>query len=263
MRILFVLFVLPAAAAAQTITFETLTFPGTAEFVNNTPFTIDGVQFNNDYNSTFDSWTGFSYSKVKDVTSAGFMNQYAAYVLPLPGDPLGAGAGGSQNYAVAYDGGFFGSPIITLPPGTFPLSVQVANTTYAALTMRDGDPFAKKFGGISGDDPDFFKLIFTGRDVLNNPTGNVEFFLADYTFANNALDYIVSDWTTVDLSTLGTATASIQISFESSDIGPFGINTPTFVALDNFVIVPEPATALIMALALVAMRRRAGAEGCA
>jgi hypothetical protein len=31
------------------------------------------------------------------------------------------------------------------------------NTTYAALSMLSGDSFAKKFGGASGDDPDWFK----------------------------------------------------------------------------------------------------------
>jgi hypothetical protein len=39
--------------------------------------------------------------------------------------------------------------------------------TYAALSMRDGDGFAKQFGGASGDDPDYFLLTITGRDALD------------------------------------------------------------------------------------------------
>jgi hypothetical protein len=37
--------------------------------------------------------------------------------------------------------------------------VYVTNTTYAYNSMRDGDMFAKKFGGPTGNDPDWYKLL--------------------------------------------------------------------------------------------------------
>jgi hypothetical protein len=40
---------------------------------------------------------------------------------------------------VAFTGGFAVAPIITLPGGSSPLSMQVTNTTYAALAVRDGN----------------------------------------------------------------------------------------------------------------------------
>src|SRR5207249_4062813 len=117
--------------------------------------------------------------------------------------------------------------------GTRPLSARIANTTYAALSMLNGDSFAKKFGGASGNDPDYFLLTITGLDSQQHSTGSVDFYLADYRFANNAQDYIVSDWTTVDLSSLGLDTQTLSFGLTSSDVGDYGMNTPAYFALDN------------------------------
>ena len=59
--------------------------------------------------------------------------------------------------------------------------------------MRDGDAFSKKFGGASGDDPDWFKLTITGNDSTGASVGSVDFYLADYRSSTNSLAYIVSD----------------------------------------------------------------------
>jgi hypothetical protein len=98
--------------------------------------------------------------------------------------------------------------------------------------MRDGDAFAKKFGGESGNDPDFFKL--TIKSSLNGQVGtdSVEFYLADYRFSDNSQDYIVDDWVLVELNGLGDADMLI-FTLSSSDVGAFGINTPTYFCVDN------------------------------
>ena len=106
-------------------------------------------------------------------------------------------------------------------------------STYAALSMRDGDAFAKKFGGPTGNDPDFFRVTVRGFDALGTLTGSVEFFLADYRFTNNAQDYIVSQWTTLSLTPLGNA-AKLTFALDSTDNGPFGMNTPAYFALVMF-----------------------------
>lgn len=132
--------------------------------------------------------------------------------------------------------------------------------------MLNGDSFAKKFGGVSGNDADFYRVTFTGYDQLQsngaatgNTTGSVVFSLADFTFADNTQDYILSSWSSVNLSSLGFA-KSVRLSFSSSDVGAFGINTPTYLAFDNLVLtaVPEPGSLGLVAVAILAcgLRRR-------
>ena len=208
-------------------------------------FTSHGVFFANNYNTTFGSWSGFAYSNKTDTTTAGFANQYSA----IPG----AGAGGSSIYGVSYTGS--NDTIVTLPAGRSVASASLTNTTYAYLSMRDGDGFAKKFGGVSGTDPDFLKLTINGLDATNVVIGSVDFYLADFRSAVNAEDCILSSWAEVDLSSLS---AARKLSFElsSSDNGTFGMNTPSYFAIDNLVTVPEPATLGLAGLACFAALRR-------
>jgi len=109
--------------------------------------------------------------------------------------------------------------------------MYVTNTTYAYLSMRNGDQFAKKFGGTDGNDPDWLKLTITGIDKDNNPTEQVVFFLADFRFSDNSQDYIIDKWKWVDLTSLGTV-VGLELSISSSDVGAFGVNTPSYFALD-------------------------------
>jgi hypothetical protein len=248
-----VLCVLPASIYAQaTATFDNLSLPGANTFENGANlaggFTSGGAFFNNSYNPTFGSWSGFSYSNVVNTTTAGFGNQYAAFHLPS------GGGDNSANYGVAFNFSP-GDAAITLPAR--PLSIRITNTTYAGISMRDGDMFAKKFGGLTGNDPDFFKLTIQGRDSANSVVGTKEFFLADFTSPNNALDYIVSQWTTVDLSSLPNTTTRLTFVLESSDNGPFGMNTPAYFAIDNLVVAPEPVSGvLLLGLTVWAAHRR-------
>lgn len=214
--------------------------------------TAGNVHFGNNYDSAFGGfWNGFSYSNVVDTTTPGFQNQYAAFA--------GSGASGSEIYAVGFSGS---DAFVNLATSQRVQSVDLTNTTYAALSMLNGDAFAKKFGGVTGDDPDFFSITFTGYSAASatgTVTGSVEFFLADYRFVDNSLDYIVDTWQTLSLADLNDA-RSIGISFQSSDVGPFGINTPTYVALDNLTVssVPEPTSGgvLMVALGLACCHRR-------
>lgn len=252
-----------ASASAVTVDFEDVGAslpPGS--FVNDSfGFTSQGVGFNNDFTDFgggFTTWGGFSYSNVEDATTPGFFNQYASYAGG------GAAAGGGTQAGGTYGVGFedtFASlrPRITFTSDTLVESIELTNTTYAGLSMRDGDGFAKKFGGVSGDDPDFFLLTIHALDAANAETGTLDVYLADYRFANNALDYILRDWTSFDLSSLGLVRA-LEFSLSSSDNGAFGMNTPAYFVLDDLVAVPEPASALSLALGLSALgswRRRA------
>ncbi len=197
-------------------------------------FATNGVFLPNSFDTTFSSWSGWSISRTTDTTTPGFMNQYSAIT--------GSGFSGSANYAVS-----FGSQnIIELDTAASPSpkvvdGAYITNSTYAYLSMRDGDSFAKQFGGASGDDPDFFLLSIKGYANGDPVAESVDFYLADYRFADSTEDFIVDEWTFVDLSSLG-AIDSLGFSFTSTDTGMFGINTPLYFCLDNLQISAPTST---------------------
>jgi hypothetical protein len=223
---------------------------------NSAGWSSGGATFSNtftDFGGGFSAWAGFAYSNTTDTTTPGFGNQYSAYSLTTPNSGV---------YGVAYHSAYDAPPAVTFADPVAPQSVRLTNNAYAALEMLQGSGFAKKFGGVTGDDPDWFAVTFTGYDSDGFGTGTVIVYLADYRFADNASDYVVSDWTTFDLSGLGSGVKTIVLSLASSDVGAFGINTPTYVALDDltYVAVPEPAAAATLAglgaLSVVVSRRR-------
>jgi hypothetical protein len=237
-------------------------------------FTSRGVSFDNRYDTTFGSWSGFAYSNRTDNTTAGFTNPLSAFT--------GTGHGpGADNYGVAFgsddllptvfdpepfdptDASMLQAlPSFTLPAGTAVAGMYVTNTTYAALTMLLGDDFSKKFGGPSGHDPDWFKLTAYGTDASGRPLrAAVELYLADFRFDDDASDYVVSDWRYLDLSPLAGA-REIHFNLSSSDVGLYGMNTPAFFAVDDIRLrsAPEPSGLALIGLGgvglFVAWRRR-------
>lgn len=183
-------------------------------------------------------WTGFAFSSQGDTSTAGWTNQYSSF--------SGGGSGGGGNFAVAYWQSYDPDPLFNLPAGMRPTSLQLVNTTYTALTMRDGDVENFAAGKYKADD--YLSVTFTGHslaDGFGDMTGSVTFFLADFRDGKSS---IIDQWTGLNLLSLGDA-RSVSISFASSDDGEFGINTPTYVAIDNLTItaVPEPATVVLLA----------------
>ena len=193
-------------------------------------FTSGGAKFNNNYDAAWDSWDGFSYSNITDTTTAGMAGQYNAIA--------GGGQGGSANYAVGYIG-WVSPPTITLNTAGVVDGLYVTNNNYTYYSMLNGDAFSKKFGGDSGDEQDWFKITITGKDAAGEATGTVDFYLADYRFADNSADYIVSTWEYVELASLGTI-KSLEFSLSSSDVGDWGMNTPACFAIDT--VVGRPAS---------------------
>jgi hypothetical protein len=103
--------------------------------------------------------------------------------------------------------------------------------------MKHGDGFAKKFGGPSGNDPDWYLLKVEGRNAANALVGQVEQYLADYRFANPLDDYILNAWDELDLTPLAElGVKQLAFRLSSSDNSIFGMNTPAYVAVDNLTL---------------------------
>jgi len=218
-------------ANADIATFDDLTLPGQS-FWNGSDslggFHSGNAFFNNNYDPTYGSWDGFSYSNITDTTTDDFSAQYNAIT--------GSGQGGSANYAIGYVVGLE-PPAITLDSPGVVAGMYVTNNNYAYYTMLNGNPFAKKFGGIDGNDADWFLLTITGKDSDGNETVTIEFYLADFRFEDNSRDYIAQTWWFVDLTPLGMV-KSLEFSLSSSDVGAFGMNTPGYFAVDTIILEP-------------------------
>lgn len=202
-------------------------------------FAVQEALFNNVYSRDFDSWSGWGYSNRTDNTTAGFTNDLSSF--------SGAGANDSATYGVSFLDAFgpSGPPTITLANNdlrTFE-SLKINNNTYAGLSMQLGDSFAKKFGGETGADPDWFLLTITGKNTDGAAIDTVEFYLADYRFTDNSKDYVVDEWTEVFIPSLSAA-KSLEFTLTSSDNGAFGMNTPAYFAIDDIKL-SEPAADLI------------------
>ena len=178
----------------------------------------------NEYNSDFMAWSGWAISAVTDVTTPGFTNQYSA----IPG----GGYNGSGHYAVTYAFGNNNIKLTGEAAGKTMPGMYITNNTYSYYSMKDGDAFSKKFGGITGNDADYFLLTIKAyhNGLISNDS--IDFYLADYRFLDNTKDYIVDTWEWVDISELGSVD-SLTFRLSSSDTGIFGMNTPAYFCTDN------------------------------
>jgi hypothetical protein len=203
-------------------------------------FYSNSVFYKNDYDGDYDSWSGFAYSNMRNDTTPGYSNQYSA----ITAGGMDATDQSGTNYAVAFVptdwlGGTYEILSVEATPDTLSVlnGFYATNTSYAYLSMRDGDSYSKKFGGTSGNDPDFFKLLIWGEKEDDSQTDSIEFYLADFRFEDNAQDYIVNNWRWVDLTALGEV-KKVWFSLASSDVGDWGINTPCYFCLDNLSVIP-------------------------
>lgn len=210
--------------------FEDLVAP--EEFINdsspNAGFMFDGLFLPNNFTDCgpdCEFWDGWAISATTDTTTPGFLNQYSAFT--------GIGADDSHAYAVSFA---FSETFVTKENDQSPdfvgiPSVHITNGTYPAISMRDGDSVAKKFGGETGDDPDFFLLTVKAYSQ-NELQDSIPFYLADYRFEDNSQDFILDEW--VEIPFTSTTIDSITFSLSSSDNGMFGMNTPAYFCADVF-----------------------------
>ncbi|MGB0864077.1 MAG: DUF4465 domain-containing protein [Saprospiraceae bacterium] len=226
----FLLVAITSIASAQTLVdFESFNLP-VDSFLNGSDgsggFMVGNIELPNDYNVSFNSWKGWSITAGTDVTTAGYTNQFNSIV--------GSGYSNSTTYAISYVSDA-GSQIKLTgnAKGGMVKGFYISNATYTYLSMKDGDGFAKKFGGATGDDPDFLLLTIKKYKDGILSTDSVDFYLADYRFSDNTQDYIINDWQYVDLTSLGDVD-SLAFSMSSTDNSTWGMNTPAYFCIDNF-----------------------------
>lgn len=195
-------------------------------------FDFSGTTFDYNYNQAGGYFSGFAISNETDVSTPGYLNQFSAYP--------GSGADGSSNFAIFYS--FPGRGINTNDATVRIDSFEITNTTYAYLSMRDGDSYGKQFGSIYAADgttvdgtngEDFFFVRIYAESFDGTQNDSLDFYLADYRFADSTQDYIVNDWNTIDLTGFSFDVAAVRFSFGSSDMNGIYINTPTYIAIDN------------------------------
>lgn len=218
----------------DSLTFESFDL-GTTDYYNgsdeNGDIQINDIKLSNLYNTEWSSWSGFAVSKVQDNTTAGFGNQYASF------------ANGGGDASVKY-GVFYSMGEIEFNQTRVIHSMQVTNTTYAGISMRDGDAYSKQFGSVNGPDgepdgtngEDWFLLQIIALDENDNALDTVDFYLADFRFADDNQDYIVDAWETIQFQNL--VAKKLKFNLSSSDIGDWGMNTPSYFAIDNLVASP-------------------------
>ncbi len=172
---------------------------------------------------------GFALSTLKDSITPGYVNMYSVYA--------GSGASNSKTYIIGTDGAK-----IKLPNEPVKLfSLEITNTTYAALSMRDGDKYGKKFGSdknaqgeIDGTNgKDFYKVWIKGYN-LGKVKDSIEVYLANFQSSNVSEHFIQKSWKKVDLTKLNTSD-SLKFVLKSSDTGNEGMNTPSYFAIDNII----------------------------
>ncbi len=207
------------------ITFEEFAL-GTDGFWNGSDgsggFTSGNAFFKNTYDTAYKSWSGFAVSNKTDKTTPGYLNQYSSIT--------GGGAKQSQKYALLYS--YSEDTIKFIKPQKIS-NISFSNSTYAYLAMKNGDNFSKKFGGETGNDPDYFSLTFKAVDDKGVIwTFDQSLYLADFRSSDNSQDYIFQGWIDADLSSVGFIKYLI-FSFDSSDKTGEYLNTPTYVCFDN------------------------------
>lgn len=213
-------------AQFTTIDFENLVLPAADTFYVGADgaggFSSEGVLFKNSYEefSWGYSWGGFAYSNMTDATTPGFGNQFSA----IPGE----GANNSEKYAI-----YTNSDTLIFPYSAVFGDVKITNTTYAYYAVKDGDdgntvPFVK--GPF--EEGDFFMVTLYGWDMNVNLVDSVEVYLADYLSTDANDHYVLDTWTSFNLSALD-GSKYVTFKIQSSDVGPWGMNTPAYFALDD------------------------------
>ncbi len=214
----------PTGDNSKTVTFEDVKLDSTGILSVDGGFESCNVKFHQEIKTDYGVYSngGFTCSNLTDQTTAGYLNQYSVYAA--------AGSNGSKQFCVLYHSTYGAeNSRITFDSLAHVKSLQINNSTYVYLTLKDGNDgsgIAKRPCG----EGDWFKVTLTGKNGVDT-TGTVDYYLADF---RDGKTYICDTWTNVDLSALGAVT-DIYFSFDGTDQGDWGLNTPAYTCIDNLI----------------------------
>ncbi len=189
----------------------------------------------NEAGGSYDYWNGgIAVSQWNEMATSSYTNQCSVYYRD-PATGCG-GNGGSQTFGVSF--GYY-AMMGTCPRMEFLddslerefSHIYVANSTYAALTVRNGDGWA--CAPLCYDNRDWFRLTATGYGADGTETGKAEFYLADYRTEDSP--GLVTGWQRFDLSSLGKV-HRIEFDMDGSSKNAYGLTTPAYFCLDDIKI---------------------------
>jgi hypothetical protein len=251
---------LPRYWETRVLTFEDADYAGPEETTNYWSAKIDepqyggpilygnGCTWKDDYNTFLSgsvlpydaaTWSGgfsgggIALSNYGDwlMINVGFEQQLTCYNYDLPdgGSRQKAGHNESDNFAIVYDAGAWGSnpAILSFADGEARVveSLYIVNTLYTLYVLYYGNDYCAPLA-----ENGYLKVTATGY-LGDSIVGTSDFYLA------NKNRTFVSKWTEWDLSELGYVD-KIQFTMSgSADLyGEWGINVPTYFAIDDISV---------------------------
>lgn len=187
---------------------------------NEGEFMLSHLQTGSSYGGT--SWEGFTTAKIASDT----LNQFGC-----------AAKGGVNGIGTPYLVGYYSeyavysieeeSPCVIYFSGEKEVkSTYVCMNTYTLNAVRNGDSYAKKF-----TENDSLTLVIAAMDEDGYSSEEVAPVLVNLAKGEDAL----TDWTKVDLTSLGNTTGLI-FSLRTTDVASYGSNTPLYFCLDQLTI---------------------------
>lgn len=177
--------------------------------------------FEHFYSEEFNYWVGFAQSKMfdTDLKNGTFDNQYSAYNTHA--------ASGDSFLLYYYLENDEVCDIVCMDNLNIKsVKLNVTNYTYATITDEDINAFARIF-----TDGDYLKVVFTPLASDGNPVGDsVECYVVDY---RDGKRFVADNWQKFPLN-LPVANR-IRVTFETTDVGQWGANTPLYICLDDLV----------------------------
>lgn len=174
-----------------------------------------------------------------------YENQCSVYnIASTDGRNSGAGADNSNTFAIAF-GYQDPNSMSNCPEMSFTgdaefslYTISLCNTSYVYGSIEYPNPFGSNPSASLSATGGWLKVMFYGYDAQGQPTngGNpVEFYLADYRTLSPTYTPSVNTWQECSLEKLGKV-HSVKINFAGSDMGPYGLCTPAYVAMDNLKV---------------------------
>lgn len=190
--------------------------------------------FPNKFDANWHSWEGWSASTMNNQNDPSYGNQYSAKFSStnFEDKPFMVSYGFENEirgpYTYSNQGYGYNWLNKTVPPAPWPMVFYFTNSVYAHGDMTTGSAFSKKFGGVDGTDPDYFRILIDYLDSAGTVTLTDTFYLADFRSSNPDDDYILDEWTEY---TPKAAAHRIKFRLESSDNGAWGMNTPAYFCM--------------------------------